>query len=246
MKILKKKILLGLSFPNDFIETGSGFEYKAYIFLYFLLPDFRQGSIRDAIGQLKNSGEVDKIVRNKTSYFRLTGAGRERLLSLFKVSNRVWKGKWRVVIGVPGKLRLKIEKMGFKKFSQGVFISTNPKLEEVKKILLENNLLGKVAFFETKNLISIDNRSLAKRLWTLDEVGEEYRHFINQCKNLLNKINKHKRLENRDKTLVVDIFNNYFSLLSKDPGLPKRVLPNDWPADPARKSFLSIFEKFRL
>jgi DNA-binding transcriptional regulator PaaX len=248
MRLLKKKLLLALSLPGDFLETSNGFDYKPYKFFYFLLPSFCQGSIRGAIGQLKNSGEVDKIVRSRVPCFRLTAAGRERLLSLFPISegfSRPWTGKWRVIIGVPNKLRSKIEKMGFSKFSPKVFIGTSSNLEEVKTLLLKNNLLGNVVFFETKNLVSFDNRSLAKKLWNLDEVSKKYHLFINQCKSLLKKIDKQKGLKNRDKGRVVEVFNMYFSLLLEDPGLPKRVLPDDWPADFARKKFLSIFDKLK-
>lgn len=246
MKILKRKLLLSLSIPIDFFKTGEGYQYKPYKFLYFLLQSFRLGSVRDAIGQLIKSGEADKIVRNNVPFFRLTGAGRERLLSFFPIftgQSRVWDKKWRIVIGAPRSLRLKLKDVGLKKLSSGVFITPLPVSDKIKNCLLEENLLGKVTVIESRKILSGDDKNLAKEIWKLERSVKEYLDFIKQCRSLLRKINVEKRLIRQDRKMVVDLFNSYFSLLSNDPGLPKKVLPDDWPGDFARNFFLNIFER---
>lgn len=246
MKILKRKLLLSLSIPVDFFKTGEGFSYKPYKFLYFLLQNFCRGSIRDAIGQFIKSGEADKIVRNNVPFFRLTGAGRERLLSFFPIftgQSQVWDKKWRIVIGAPRSLRLKLKEDGLKKFTRGVLITPLPVSDKIKNCLLEENLLGKVTVIESRKILSGDDKNLAKEVWELEKLVKEYLDFIKQCKSLLKKINVEKRLIEQDRRMVVDLFSSYFFLLSKDPGLPRKVLPDDWPGDFARKTFLNIFER---
>ncbi len=244
MRTLKRKTLLALSLPVDFFKKGEGFIYKPYNFLYFLLR-FQPGSIRDAIGQLIKSGEVDKIIRNNILYFRLTGAGRERLLSFFPISlgqSRVWDGTWKIVIGAPRVLKLKLAGLGFKRLAKGVYMTPMPVSSQVKDCLLEKNLLGKVIVIESRRILAGDNRYLAQKLWELENLAKEYRNFISQCRRLLKRMKEQKGLKNRYKTKVVELFDEYFSLLSDDPGLPKRILVDDWPADFAREIFLKIFE----
>jgi len=246
MKVLKKKILLALSLPMDIFKKTKGFYYKPYRYIYFLLFNFRRGSIRDAMGQLTKSGEVDKIIRDNLPYFRLTGAGKERLLSFFPISlgqSQVWDEKWRVVVGAPRKLRLKLIKIGFQKLSQGAFITPLSISEKLKNYLLEEKLLGKVTVIESRRFLGNDDKSLAKENWQLEKLVKEYNDFIKKCRSLLKEMNDKKRLMNQDEEMVVELFNSYFSLLSNDPGLPKKVLPDDWPGDFAREVFLKIFEQ---
>lgn len=256
MRILKRKILLALSLPIDFFKSGRQLKYRPYNFLYFLLPGFRQGSIRDAIGQLVKSGEIDKIVRHHLPYFRLTGAGRERLLSFFPISlsqTRVWDGKWRIIIkndkcraaGIASRQmpNAKLREFGFRKFSRGVYMTPMPVSEKLKSYFLREKLLGKVVVFESQVLLSGDDQGLAKKIWKLEELGEEYSNFIKRCQELLKKLETKKGLRDQTKNKVVNLFNLYFSLLSLDPGLPKRVLPSDWSGDFSRKTFLRLFQQ---
>ena len=241
MKILKRKILLALSLPVDFFKKGEGFIYQPYNFLYFLLR-FQQGSIRDAIGQLTKSGEVGKIIRNNILYFRLTGVGRERLLSFFPISlgqSRVWDGKWKIFIGAP---RALVTEFGLRSLAKGVYMTPMPVSSQVKDCLLRKNLLGKVIVIESRRILAGDNRHLAQKLWKLENLAKEYRSFISQCRRLLKRIKGQKGLKDRYKIKVVELFDEYFSLLSDDPGLPKKVLADDWPADFARETFLKFFE----
>lgn len=202
------------------------------------------------MGELVKSGEVDKITRNYVPYFRLTGMGRERLLSFFPISfgqSRVWDRRWRLAI-IKGKLdarklRKKLRQWGFKKLARGIYLTPMPVSEKLKNYLLEEKLLGKVTVVESRRLLGGDDKNLAKKIWQLEELVKKYHEFINQCQKLLKEIKREKRLVNRGKNEVVKLFDDYFLLLSRDPGLPKKVLPDDWPADFAREKFLEIFQQ---
>lgn len=237
MKTLKKKILLSLSLPTDFLSQSAAYGYKPYRYFYFLLS-FKPSSIRDAIGQLVKSGEVDKIQRNRASYFRLTSLGRERLKSFFPLANRkAWNGDWQMVIcpREGGKL----VKMGFQRLTRGVYLSPCP----FPDYLLLQKSLSKAVFIKKCRFLAPEPREIALKIWHLDDLAQKQHHFINQCQQLLKKITEEKRLKNQDKMKVVALFDNYFSLLSSDPGLPKSLLPDDFPSDMTRKIFLKIFDR---
>ena len=248
MKILKRKILLALSLPIDFFQQSEGFSYKPYSLLYYFLKDYRRGSVRDAVGQLSQSGELDKISRNRVPYFRLTGVGRERLLSFFPISlgqKRVWDRRWRLAISGSRQARFKLRELGFKKLARGIYLTPMPISEPLRDFLLGENLLGKVIVIESRRFVAGDDQNLAKNIWDLEKLVEKYHLFIKNCKTLLKKMRSEKRLKNQDKNEVVDLFNDYFFLLSFDPGLPKKVLPSDWPGDFGREIFLRLFQRLK-
>jgi len=243
MKVLKKKILLSLSLPIDFFKQKEGFVYRPYSFIYFLVK-FKHSSIRDAISQLVKSGEIDKIVKNGIAFFRLTGLGRERLLSFFPISlgqSRVWDRKWRLLIGNAKNLKPILNSFGFQKLTRGVYLTPMPVSEQLKSYLLEKRLISEAILIEAHRFLLTDDQKLAKKLWQLEELARKYRDFINKSRGVLKSLRTQKRLKNRDKNRVVDLFNAYFSLLSSDSGLPKKLLLPDWPADFAREIFLRIF-----
>ena len=245
MKILKRKILLTLSLPIDFFKQKEGFDYKPYSFVYFLLSDYQKGSIRDAIHQLVRSGEVDKIIRDRQPLFRLTAIGRERLLSFFPIAvgqKKVWDRRWRLVVTSLPLIKQKLRKLGFKRLARAVYLTPMPVSNKLQDFFLDKNLLGKVFFCETRRILAGDDQNLAKNVWKLEQISQNYQIFIKECGRLLKRIKGEKGLEIEEEKQVALLFNHYFLLLSDDPGLPKKLLMSDWPADLARDKFLSIFQ----
>lgn len=278
MKTLKRKILLSLSLPIDFFQQSEGFAYLPYNFLYFLLADYHRGSIRDALNQLAESGEVDKIVRDQQSlrgqgsfrdqqslrgqrpsrnqrpFFRLTGLGRQQLLGFFPIAlgqKRVWDRRWRLVIinhqRPPSQSQWrqalkKIKSLGFQQLTRGVYLTPLPVSQILQDFFLERNLLGKLFFIESRRFLAGDDQKLAKNVWKWEEIEKNYQSLIRESRRVLKKLKIDKELEDEAKKEIAELFDNYFFLLAADPGLPKRVLPTDWPGDLARESFLAIFQ----
>lgn len=257
MKLLKRKILFILADEIDFFIKAEGFEYKPYKFLYERLNNYRQSSIRDACLQLVETGEVDKIIKNGLPLFRLTARGRERLLSFFPISigqKKVWDRTWRICLFQSKKqthpdkirtLRRNLRKMGFKKFSRGVYLSPLQISKDIKEYLLKSGLFGLVTVIESRKLLVGDDAQLAWHIWRLEKVAEKYNFFIKKEEKLLRDLKEQKRLSNRSKLQFFALLNTYFSLLETDPGLPRKLLPKDWPADFARERLLRLAEKIK-
>lgn len=259
MKVLKRKILFTLASEVDFFIKSEGFEYKPYGFIYWRLGDYQKSSIRDAVLQLVESGEIDKITRNGTPLFRLTSQGRDRLLSFFPISigqRKVWDRIWRIAI-ISSKLKVQnsklirnlrrgLRKLGFKKLSRGVYLTPLPISAKLREFLLENNLTAQIAVIESRKLLVGDDKQLAKQIWQLDSLVESYSQFVNRVKNLLSFFKKQKGLSKKEKKQFSFILNILFSLLETDPGLPKKLLPDDWPADVAREQFLKLALKIKV
>jgi DNA-binding transcriptional regulator PaaX len=264
MKLLKRKIIFSLASEIDFFKLNEGFSYYSYSFLYGRLINFRHSSIRDAILQLVKTGEVDKIVRNNFSFFRLTARGRERLLSFFPMSlgqKKVWDKIWRLVIfptqprftqprGCPfvdnlRRLRRTVRQLGFKKLSRGVYLTPLPVSAKLRELLLEKDFSANIAVIESRRLILGDDKQLAKQIWPLDDLLKKYQNLINRMRVLLRRLKKQKRLTQEGKKQFLLIFNFFFTLLEKDPGLPRKLLASDWPADFAKELFFKLSRRFK-
>lgn len=284
MKLLKRLILFTLASEIDFFLKAEGFEYKPYKFLYERLANYKHSSIRDATLQLAETGEIDKIIKNGLSFFRLTARGRERLLSFFPISigqKKVWDRIWRIAVISPvianfnsranrrlpptsrlrrirksantkeladkiRTLRHNLRKMGFKKLSRGVYLSPLPISKDIKEYLLKTDLFGLVTVIESRRLLIGDNAQLAWHIWGLEELVEKYNQVVKGIEKLLNNLKKQKKLSNQSKLQFSAILSDYFSLLETDPGLPKKLLPTDWPADFAHECFLKLVEKVKI
>jgi len=258
MKLLKRLILFSLACELDFFIKNEGFEYKQYIYFYKRLSFYNQSSIRDAVLQLVTSGEVDKIVRNKTPFFRLTSQGRERLLTFFPINTgqkKVWDRVWRIAILNSGsqsektkkirRLRAGLRDIGFKKLSRGVYISPLPINDKLREFLLEGKLTALITVIESRNLLIGDDKQLAYHIWQLDRLEKKYNDLVNIIESFLletKKIETQTGLDNKKLTLIT---NNFFKILEEDPGLPKKILPADWPAERVKEKFLFLMEKLK-
>jgi DNA-binding transcriptional regulator PaaX len=270
MKLLKRLILFTLASEVDFFNKTEGFDYKSYRFLYHRLMGYQESSIRDAALQLVGLGEVDKIVRNEAPLFRLTSRGRDRLLSFFILSigqKRVWDNIWRVVlIGQelsPIKsnkanksnrtnwtnelrtLKTGLKKLGFRMFSRGVYLSPLPISARLREYLLHNNASAATIVIESRQILVGDDQQLAKEIWQLTKIEEEYQLLISRINQLLSVLKSKKVLNDKEKNSFSAILTNYFSLLENDPGLPKKLLSPDWPLELVKEKFLKLAARLR-
>lgn len=253
MRLLKRKILFALASSIDYFNANEGFLYFPYKFLYFCLASYKKSSLRSACSQLLKLGELDKIQRNKNTYWRLTSKGRERLLSFFPQSisqRKVWDNTWRIVIlskiansRENRRLKYIFKQLGLKKFSSGVYISPLAITQQLKYYLLKANFSAKIAVIESRKLILADDQQLARQIWPLDKISLSYKELITKINNLLKLLKNKKYNINQAKTLFSPIFDFYFSLLESDPGLPKKLLPSDWPAFLAKEKFIKLMQE---
>jgi len=250
MRLLKKKLLFCLASEVDFMKKAEGYGYKGYDWLYFRLSEYEKGSVRDAANRLVKSGEVDKIVRNNRSLFRLTGVGRDKLIKSMRPQGQrkqVWDRIWRVVIvegiGDDGRsLEVKLKRLGYKRVSRAVYVTPFKVSEETKSLFLEGKWQNKAQVIESRRLIVGDDLRLARTLWHLEEIGQKYADFVSLSDRLLKLSRQNISLLRQSKFGFKAVFDRYFSLLNRDPGLPRKLLPPDWQADKAKELFFRLAE----
>lgn len=245
MRLLKTKLLFALATEVDFINKAEGYGYKGYRFLYYRLSEFEKGSIRDAVVRLSREGALDKIVRGNKARFRLTSGGREKMLKkmpIYRGQRQVWDRIWRVVmvsdLGRDGRLvSRKLSELGYKRAGRGVFITPLRVSEATRELFMDKRWSGKAQVIESRKLIVGDDLGLARQLWELDQTASGYLDFISKADRLLKMARSNPVLLQQSKGGFKMIFDGYFRLVLTDPGLPKRLLPEDWPADKAKDLF---------
>jgi DNA-binding transcriptional regulator PaaX len=181
--------------------------------------------------------------------FRLTARGREQLLSFFPQSvgqKKVWDKTWRIaLIKDSRKLRVILRSLGFRKLARGVYITPLPISVQIKDLLLSGKFSAKIAVIESRRLVLGDNQQLAKQIWPLTEVQQGYQKLIRDGQTLLRMTKDQRQLSDEVKKQFSLILNRYFSLLEQDPGLPRKLLLDDWPALEAQKLLLRLTFCFR-
>ena len=245
MRVLKTKLLFALACEHDFLRKSEGYEYKPYEYLYFRLSEFEQGSVRDAAIRLTRSGSLDKITRGNLSSFRLTGLGREKFLeqvAVYRGQRRVWDRIWRIVIatGIGGESRQmgrSLEGLGYERVARGVFVTPFSVSKETKSLILAKKWQERAQIIESRKMVLGDDLKLARTLWKLDKIAEEYSDFVSVSGRLLKLARQNIVLLQQSKNGFKDVFDRYFYLLMMDPGLPKKLLPPDWQAEKAEELF---------
>lgn len=238
MKLLKKKLLFCL-------DTVGEADYQSYEFLYLRLAEYELGSVRDAAGRLEKAGLIDKIVRNNQAYFRLTGLGREQLgksLHPFGGQQSVWDRIWRLVIindaqGQSRVLETGLRSLGYKRVTRGVYVTPFKVSESTKQLFIDHKWQNMAQIIESRRLVLGDDQQWARRLWGLDQTSTAYYEFMNYAQRLLKMGRKNFSLLKQSKGGFKTSLDKYFNIIIADPGLPKKLLPPDWPADEARELF---------
>ncbi len=126
-------------------------------------------------------------------------------------------------------LRGVLQKEGFAPVSRGVYISPFGVSRELMKLLVQRQWLGWVKVLESKKMALGDNREFAMGVWGLNTIYNKYKNLSTKVERLLYEVIRAKGLTDRIKMDYHQSLFVWFSLLKEDPGLPKSLLPEDWP-----------------
>ena len=246
MKYLKKKLLFSLGVQ----PLGGDLEYHAYQYLYYRTSEFEPGSVRNAVNELVGERLVDKLKRNQHSWFRITASGREVLLKNLPSLARQepWDKHWRLVIIVAKigaflrPLQRQLQLLGYRRLSRGVYVCAANISNVTRERLIQKHWLNQTIMIESRRLFGVDDQQLARNIWQLEPLGEEYDQFVTLSQRLLSSSRHNLVLLQQAKFGFKAVFDQYFKLLCHDPALPKALLPPNWAADAGRELFLRLVE----
>lgn len=245
----KDKILLALALLGDFFDEArllGGVVGSVYKNVYgWTPPQFKRQRFYEVVSRRIKTGEIKKIVKKGQTYLRLLSAGKKRLVRDFpilKLQKQRWDGFWTIVAFDIKEinryqrdfLRNKLLELGFGMYQRSLYISPYNWVEDLREFIIYHKLRG-VRVFRAKEVLIGDPKQQAAKIWKLDRLASEYKRLISKAKRI-KRMKGGRKKENKARKLR----SQYLDLLLVDPCLPKQLLPDDWPAEEARKLALNL------
>lgn len=222
---IKDYIVLGLAMAGEFSEDFrlvNGLLPKMMEIKYgYVPPNFKRQSYISSVSRLLKTGEISKTLdKNGQVFLELTSVGVGRLKRKFPIfTKNKWDGSFMIVVfDIPKKdhkarevLRNKLIELGFGMLQESVWISPYHFEEDLKEFLDIKGYTNYTFVLKAKKLVGENIRDLVAKIWKLEPIEAGYEDILNG---------------NFDAKTTWD---EYFSILSRDPLLPENLLPVGWP-----------------
>lgn len=180
----------------------------------------------ESISRLITELKKDKLITIKGRKFFTTKKGINSLDWIIKTKpGKKWDRRWRAIIfDVPEKrrrerrlLRQKLKENNFVQIQKSVYLSPYPFLKEFKKLTTRVNLRDYLRFIE---IAKIDKeKELVYQSFHLDRIENDYQKLL-----AIIKLYKQKKIKIKNNWLNLA----FFKIKSKEPQIPKELLPNNW------------------
>ncbi|WP_235897634.1 PaaX family transcriptional regulator [Neoaquamicrobium microcysteis] len=202
------------------------------------------GALRTAMSRLAGDQWVTRERQGRNSFFSLDEHGRHAFdlatRRIYAAGPPAWDGKWTVAIAPPGANGAggDLADLGFVRINGGVFL--RPETADAP------DASGELAGMLVVHGESAEHPDNFRALWPSQEIAEAYRAFIERFRLLLDALEGGASLVPLDaiaaRTLLV---HDWRRIVLRDPGLPARLLPPDWPAEEARAIARGIYAALR-
>lgn len=210
---------------------------------------------RAALSRLSRRGTLETSKVGRHTFYGLTpiarhalGVGARRIVS-FGQSEKPWDGRWTIVAfslpenqrDVRHTLRGRLRWLGYAALYDGMWISARADCEQTLSQLRE---LG----VSTATVLRVDEPTEVEQLrspieaWDLDGLRARYDEFIARHAPVLSAA-RAGTIGPREALMArTQVMENYAAFGGRDPDLPGRLLPPDWPGGHAREIFGEIYD----
>jgi len=243
-------IFVGYCLPNRQAGLSHLRRKFSYHELKQTLDDFGSScelsTLRKEFSHLKAAGLITfkKRYRKPTPCLSVEGKLKIATALAFKKFG-AWDNRWRLVIAdIPEserKARLvfqgKLEELGYRRVAKGVYITPHPLLSAASRFATTLGIRQYCLMVEADK-IDRENATIQK-IWALDEINDAYYEFLRTAKKtrrLCRKISwpfRAKALEHQ-----------FSRLYSRDPHLPKELMPHRWHGEVAYKAYKEISNSY--
>lgn len=235
---LKDYILIASALVGDTVEDlrlAGGILPKVLEGYYGFVPNkYKHSSYITTVSRMLSTGDITKSINNKGEVqLELTSLGTKKFKRRFKLflQSRKWDGLFMMVIfdiaeinrHTRNKLRFKLKELGFGMLQKSVWISPYHFEEDMREFLTNHGLETNVFVFSGRKLLAGDLKLMAKNTWKLSLINTRYQEILNQLRQSENLSSSKK-----SKHIFNITYQTYLEVLTKDPLLPKALLPKDW------------------
>lgn len=213
--------------------------------------NFTPQAARVLISRATHQGWLQARKDGRHSYCSLAEKGHRRIAvgQRRQYNEPAWNGQWRLLAfsipeqnrDVRHQLRTQLAWLGFAPLNGGTWI-TPRQVEAEALALIQEFGVGRLQLFTARYLGPTENEELLQSCWDVAAIGARYSEFAAAWGPKLAEFEVRRRarepIEPRsgfvERTTLV---HEHRKFLHIDPGLPRELLPVDWPGDTANAIF---------
>lgn len=243
MITLKDKILVLLYETLANWDTGLPEIYQPETFVYnSFARRYKKSSLRQRLWEMVCRGELKKVSREGQKWLALTETGKEvaRQKAPLLRQRGEWDNLWRWLSldlrGIAPRWRFLLSRRlaaaGFGRWRSNLWVSPFALETEMKNFLAEEGLKGRVVLWEAKRIFGLEERNVAAQVWPLDKLRQAYVALAGEWEESQRNYGQNLEII---KKLAASLQERCVTLICSDPGLPKALLPSDWPEASVKK-----------
>jgi phenylacetic acid degradation operon negative regulatory protein len=194
---------------------------------------FEAPAIRTAVSRMVRQDWLRPVRLADGPGYALTRRAERRLdeaaARIYRTQPSTWDGRWHVLVleelptrGARDRLDSSLRLVGYGPLGPTTWVAPRPSAE-LTDILTAENVAARLFHGEHDG----DDTELAARAWDLDALGADYRAFVTEWLPIVSAV---------DGSVPAAAF-AWRKFLFRDPGLPEKVLPRDWPGTEAAAFF---------
>jgi phenylacetic acid degradation operon negative regulatory protein len=242
---------LMLTFLGDQVLGRDVCVYSGSVIGVFARAGIGEQATRSTLTRMVNRGLLRRQREGRRMYFGLTEHSAavlrdgERRIWQTGAVNRQWDGTWTLLgFSLPESwqrqrhdLRSKLTWSGFGPLFSGLWIA--PGEVDVAELVAELGLSAHVKVFRAHADTGMDIGAMIEETWELAELAERYEQFVRRWQPW------ETRAPETDEALAQRLLlqAEWLRVIRRDPRLPVKHLPDDWPAEQAEKTFRAVHER---
>lgn len=241
------RIRLGLVLAGDFISELYGANGSTnWYYRPWEILNIKNHTYQMTLYRQLRAGEIIKSVNSKGAVvYRMSPIGESKFFRdypLAKLRNQPWDKKWRMVIyDLPCRLnhkrnllRSKLIELGFGYYQKSVYVTPLDVLGELSEYIQDHGFTDSVVVFEGNRIFGEDVKRLSERLWSLNNINEEYLELEEKLNFL--------KSTGRDKKVYTQLWDDFTNIVLKDPFLPNEFLPDNWVGERVKVKMLTVLK----
>ncbi|WP_461076955.1 PaaX family transcriptional regulator [Streptomyces deserti] len=242
---------LMLTFLGDQVLGRDVCVYSGSVIDVFARAGIGEQATRSTLTRMVNRGLLRRQREGRRMYFGLTERSEavlrdgERRIWQTGAVNRTWDGTWTLLgFSLPESwqrqrhdLRSQLTWSGFGPLFSGLWIA--PGEVDVSGLVAELGLSAHVKVFRAHADPGMDVGQMIEETWELSDLAAGYAAFVRRWQPWEDD------LPDADDALVLRLRlqTEWLRLVRRDPRLPVKHLPDDWPAEQAEKTFRTVHDR---
>jgi phenylacetic acid degradation operon negative regulatory protein len=240
-----------LTFLGDQVLGRDVCVYSGSVIDVFARAGIGEQATRSTLTRMVNRDLLRRQREGRRMYFGLTERSEavlrdgERRIWQTGAVNRHWDGTWTLLgFSLPESwqrqrhdLRSQLTWSGFGPLFNGLWIA--PGEVDVSALVAELGLSAHVKVFRAHADAGMDIGQMIEATWELSDLAGRYEAFAGRWQSW------EDRLPDADDALVLRLRlqTEWLRIVRRDPRLPVKHLPDDWPAEQAEKTFRAVHDR---